>query len=89
MPHKTSEGTKIKVAIIGGGPAGLGTAIEINKLPFVDWTLYEKSEAIKEIGAGISIQQCTWRMLQVMGAAKNISTDDFFRPFDLHHTQHR
>jgi len=80
---------KLRVAIIGAGPAGLAAAIEIAKLPFVDWSLYEKSERVKEIGAGISIQRNTWRMLEVMNAAKNLAPEDFYRSPDQHYVQHR
>ncbi|KAI5464227.1 hypothetical protein BGZ63DRAFT_148489 [Mariannaea sp. PMI_226] len=69
----------IKVAIIGGGPGGLGAAIALGKLPFVDWTLYEKKTEISETGGGISLQRHTWRQLEWNGAAKNIKPEDFFR----------
>ncbi|KAH7019888.1 hypothetical protein EDB80DRAFT_820526 [Ilyonectria destructans] len=69
----------LKVAIIGGGPGGLGAAIALSKLQFVDWTLYEKKSEISETGGGISLQQHTWRMLEWNGAAKNIKPEDFFR----------
>lgn len=78
----------MKVAIIGAGPAVLAAAIELSKLPFVQWTLYEKSETVKEIGAGISIQLNTWRMLEVMGAADALRASDHFRPEDGHYVRH-
>ncbi|KAI1777189.1 FAD/NAD(P)-binding domain-containing protein [Hypoxylon cercidicola] len=82
---------KLEVAIIGGGPAGLATAIELGKLDFIDWRLYEKKPAISEIGTGITLQRNTWRMLEFMGAAQHLSTEDFFRPNDVngHYQQHR
>ncbi|KXJ89927.1 hypothetical protein Micbo1qcDRAFT_121256 [Microdochium bolleyi] len=70
---------RLKVAIIGGGPGGLGAAIAFNKLPYVDWSLYEKKPQISETGGGISVQQHTWRLLEILGAAKNIDPVDFFR----------
>jgi salicylate hydroxylase len=79
----------LRVAIIGGGPAGLAAAIELSKLPFVEWTLYEKKPEISETGGGISMQRNTWRMLEAMDVAKNISAKDFFRPYDGHYVQHR
>jgi len=89
MPLKHIQGSPLRVAIIGAGPAGLGAAIEFGKLPFVDWKLYEQATAIREIGAGISIQPSTWRILEVMGAAQNLQADDFYRPADNHSVQHR
>ncbi|KAH8699121.1 salicylate hydroxylase [Talaromyces proteolyticus] len=81
--------TKLKVAIIGAGPAGLGAAIELNKLEFVEWRVYEQATAIREIGAGISIQPSTWRLLEILGAAKNFHSRDIYRPIDNHAVQHR
>jgi salicylate hydroxylase len=89
MPSQNLRESRLKVAIIGAGPAGLGAAIEFNKLPFVDWTVYEKASAVREIGAGLSIQSNTWRLLESMGAAKNLKPKDFFRPADNHSVQHR
>lgn len=73
---------RLKVAIVGGGPGGLGAAIAFNKLSYVDWTLYEKKPQISETGGGISVQQHTWRLLEILGVAKNIDPADFFRASD-------
>ena len=56
---------------------------------FVDWTIYEQATAIREIGAGISIQPTTWRLVEVMGAAKNLVPEDYYQPADHHAVQHR
>jgi len=79
----------IKVAIIGGGPGGLGAAIEFSRLTFADWQLYEKKPAISETGGGITLQRHTWRMLELNGVAGYIRDEDFFRPEDGHSSQHR
>ena len=73
---------RLRVAIVGGGPGGLSAAIELTKLPFVDWNLYEKKPAISETGGGISLQPHTWRLLESNGTAENIDDDDYFRPVD-------
>ncbi|KAF0645931.1 hypothetical protein FPSE5266_08078 [Fusarium pseudograminearum] len=75
-----SKEPRLKIAIIGGGPGGLGAAIEFAKLPFVDWDLYEKSSLVSEIGGGFTIQPQTWRLLEHNGAADNIRSEDYFRP---------
>ncbi|OKL63795.1 hypothetical protein UA08_00756 [Talaromyces atroroseus] len=80
---------KLRVAIIGAGPAGLGAAIEFGKLPFVDFRIYDQATVLREVGTGISIQPNTWRMLDVMDASRNISPDEIFRPADHHSVQHR
>lgn len=72
----------IRAAIIGGGPGGLGAAIALAKLSFVDWTLYEKKPEISETGGGISLQLHTWKMLEWNGASKNIKPSDLFRSPD-------
>ncbi|KAJ5209271.1 hypothetical protein N7449_003650 [Penicillium cf. viridicatum] len=79
----------IKIAIIGGGPAGLSAAIELAKLPFVEWTLYEQKPSIREIGTGISLQRNTWRLLEKLGVSGHLKVGDFFRPKDGHDTQYR
>ena len=79
---------KLKVAIIGAGPAGLAQAIELAKLPFVEYNLYEKADRVKEIGAGISIQPTTWRLLEIMGAAGHLRKSHWFAPADDHYVRH-
>ncbi|TDZ61840.1 2-heptyl-3-hydroxy-4(1H)-quinolone synthase [Colletotrichum trifolii] len=72
----------LKVAIIGGGPGGLGAAIEFAKLDYVDWNLYEKKPQISETGGGISLQRHTWRLLELIGAAGSIDPKDYYRAPD-------
>ncbi|KAJ4313542.1 hypothetical protein N0V84_009360 [Fusarium piperis] len=79
----------LRVAIIGGGPAGLGAAIALSKHPFLDVVLYEKKPEISEIGNGLSIQRNTWRMLETLGASRHITANEVFRPRDGHVVQHR
>ncbi|KAF2712172.1 salicylate hydroxylase [Pleomassaria siparia CBS 279.74] len=78
----------MRVAIIGAGPAGLAAAIELSRLPFVDYTVYEKANQVKEIGAGISIQPSTWRLLEHLGAAQHLRNSDWFAPEDHHYVRH-
>ncbi|CVL08011.1 uncharacterized protein FMAN_09662 [Fusarium mangiferae] len=82
-------GEGIKVAIVGGGPAGLAAAIEFARLPFIDWHLYEQKPAISEIGTGITLQRSTWVLLEKLGASKHLRPNDFFRPSDGHDYQYR
>lgn len=79
----------MRIAIVGGGPAGLSTAIEFSRLPWIDWHLYEQKPSISEIGTGISLQQNTWRLLKHLGVSDNIHSSDFFRPEDGHSNQYR
>lgn len=90
MPSKNFSGqARLRVAIIGAGPAGLGAAIEFAKLPFIEWKLYEQASEIREIGAGLSIQPSTWRLLERLGAAQNLKPHDIYRAADDHSVQHR
>jgi hypothetical protein len=62
----------LSVAIIGGGPGGLGTAIALHQLPFVSVTLYEQAPEPREVGAGISIGRNCWNVLHLLGAADGV-----------------
>ncbi|CRG92549.1 salicylate hydroxylase [Talaromyces islandicus] len=66
----SSEG--IRVAIIGGGPAGLGAAIALSALPNVKIDLYEKARELREVGAGINIGYNCWKVLELLGAAEEV-----------------
>ncbi|KXT06752.1 hypothetical protein AC579_10472 [Pseudocercospora musae] len=58
---------RVRVAIVGAGPGGLATAIALSKIDNMDVTIYEKSNPLREVGAGISIGQNTWNVLSLLG----------------------
>lgn len=62
----------LNIAIIGGGPGGLATAIALSKIPHVEIALYEQAQVLREVGAGISIGQNTWNVLEVLGVADSL-----------------
>lgn len=80
---------RLRVAIIGAGPAGLSAAIEFQRLSFVDLRIYEQATVLREIGSGLSLQRNTWRMLESLGALQHIKTEEMFRAADGHSVQHR
>ncbi|KAL2820776.1 hypothetical protein BJX63DRAFT_418392 [Aspergillus granulosus] len=80
---------RLRVAIIGAGPAGLGAAIEFQRLPFVDLRIYEQATVLREIGSGLNLQRNTWRMLESLGALQNVKPEEMFRAADGHSVQHR
>ncbi|KAL6230785.1 hypothetical protein BDW75DRAFT_234150 [Aspergillus navahoensis] len=81
---------RLRIAIIGAGPAGLSAAISLQQnLPFASVTIYERATALREIGTGINIQPNTWRMLDALGASKDIQPKEIFRAKDGHAVQHR
>ena len=63
---------KLRVAIIGGGPGGLGTANALSSLPNVSVSLFEQARELREIGAGIRIGFNCWKVLELLGAADGV-----------------
>ncbi|KAJ5919352.1 FAD-binding monooxygenase [Penicillium verhagenii] len=64
--------TLLSVAIIGGGPGGLGTAIALSQLPFLQVSLYEKNTEPREAGAGISLSTNAWKILDLLGVSDGV-----------------
>lgn len=67
---------RISVALIGGGPGGLAAAIAISKLPFAVVTIYEQAPEPREVGAGLSIGQNAWNVLDLLGASDSLTGAD-------------
>lgn len=69
------ETPKITVAIIGGGIAGLTTAIALSRLDQKDnikIDIYEGAGAFAEIGAGVSVMRRPWSILKKLGLAEDL-----------------
>ena len=62
----------VSVAIIGAGPGGLAAAIAFSSLPFATVKVYERADAPREVGAGISIGQNAWNVLELLGVAGDL-----------------
>ena len=62
----------LSVAIVGGGPGGLATAIALSELPYVSTVIYEQTPEPREVGAGISIGKNGWNVLELLGAADGV-----------------
>ncbi|KAJ5177376.1 Monooxygenase FAD-binding [Penicillium coprophilum] len=69
------------VAIVGGGPGGLGTAIALSELPFLKVTLYEKNPEPREAGAGISLTTNAWKVLDLLGASDRVKGGSKFNTY--------
>lgn len=65
---------KLRVAIVGGGPGGLATAIALSKIPDVSVQVYEKDAVLREVGAGINIGPNSWNVLELLGVADTLAT---------------
>lgn len=70
----TADTPSLKVAIIGGGPGGLATAIALSKVPHIEVTLYEQANVLREVGAGINIGTNTWNVLELLGVADTLTS---------------
>ncbi|KAI1084305.1 FAD/NAD(P)-binding domain-containing protein [Whalleya microplaca] len=64
----------LRVAIVGGGPGGLATAIALSKTPNVDVTIYEQATILREVGAGINIGTNSWNILELLGVADTLTS---------------
>ena len=64
--------TKLRVAIVGGGPGGLATAIALSKIPDVQVHIYEKDKVLREVGAGINLGPNSWNVLELLGVADSL-----------------
>lgn len=60
----------MKIGIIGGGIAGLSTALALQKAGF-DFHLFEQSPAFGEVGAGISISTSAFHILEELGVGEH------------------
>ncbi|KIW13587.1 hypothetical protein PV08_08776 [Exophiala spinifera] len=67
-----SYGSSITVAIVGGGPGGLATAIALSGLANVSVALYEQNPEPREVGAGLSVGSNGWKVLDLLGAADDV-----------------
>lgn len=81
----------LRVAIVGGGPGGLGTAIALSSLPNVEVNIYEQAKELREVGAGIRIGFNCWKVLELLGAAADVKghlktevLHRYFIPFMFH-----
>src|SRR5258707_6314405 len=57
----------LRIAIIGGGIGGLTAALAL-RARVLDATVFEQTEVVREIGAGVSIHPNAARLLKRIGA---------------------
>lgn len=63
---------QLRVAISGGGPAGLAAAIALLEKPGFDVTIYEQATELREVGAGLRVGYNSWRVLELLGVADKV-----------------
>jgi salicylate hydroxylase len=67
---------KVIIAVIGGGLSGLTLAIALRQRN-CDVAVFERSRALGEIGAGISLSPNAIKVMRVLGLEKRIRRDSF------------
>ena len=76
---RLSDSSKLQVAIVGSGIAGLTVAIALRRHPNINVTLFDKATELKEIGASIALGPNGLRTLERLGLYNAISDDVAFR----------
>ncbi|EPQ52859.1 FAD/NAD P-binding domain-containing protein [Gloeophyllum trabeum ATCC 11539] len=64
---------KFRVAIIGGGIAGLTLAYALAKSPNIEIHVYEAAHQFSEIGAGIGMYSRVWKILNALGLHRDLA----------------
>ncbi|KAH3991970.1 hypothetical protein HBI56_207430 [Parastagonospora nodorum] len=70
--------SSIKIAVIGGGISGLGTALSLLSVPGVTVNVYEKAKELREIGGGLNVGPHKRDVLRKLGADSSITGSDMF-----------
>ncbi|KAH8787895.1 salicylate hydroxylase [Diaporthe sp. PMI_573] len=63
---------RLRIAISGGGPAGLAAAIALLEKPGFEVTIYEQATELREVGAGLRVGYNSWRVLELLGVADKV-----------------
>ncbi|KAI1412210.1 salicylate 1-monooxygenase [Hypoxylon sp. FL1857] len=74
-----ADTSKLQIAIIGAGIAGLGAAIALKHHPAIDVQIYEKAAELKEIGASIALGPNGMRTLERLGVNNALDDEIAFR----------
>jgi salicylate hydroxylase len=72
MNHETLPTKRLRAAIVGGGIGGLSAACSLRRRG-VDVMVFEQSEALGEIGAGLTIFPNSLRQLERMGLGEALA----------------
>lgn len=74
-----TDTSKLRIAIVGAGIAGLGAAIALKNHPAIDVQIYEKAAELKEIGASIALGPNGMRTLERLGVYNALDDEIAFR----------
>ncbi|KDQ57982.1 hypothetical protein JAAARDRAFT_177120 [Jaapia argillacea MUCL 33604] len=64
---------RLKVAVCGGGVAGLTCAVALSRCPGLEVHLFEAAHNFNEIGAGIGAFPRVWKIMQALGLDKDLA----------------
>ena len=67
------KGKRLSIAIVGGGLGGLAAALFLRKAG-LDVSVFEKAEALQEVGAGIVVPPNMMRPLRKLGLAEKLAS---------------
>lgn len=73
--HTMADSTKLRIAIVGGGIAGLAAAIALQEHDGIDVQLYERATEIREVGASIALGPNGMRTLEKLGVTEALGDD--------------
>ncbi|KAI0152172.1 salicylate 1-monooxygenase [Hypoxylon sp. NC0597] len=79
-----TDTSKLQIAIIGAGIAGLAAAIALKHHPAIDVQIYEKAAELKEIGASIALGPNGMRTLERLGVNNALDDEIAFRNKSKH-----
>ncbi|KAI0845948.1 FAD/NAD(P)-binding domain-containing protein [Daldinia vernicosa] len=74
-----ADESKLQIAIVGAGIAGLGAAIGLKHHPAIDVQVYEKATELREIGASIALGPNGMRTLERLGVDNALDDEIAFR----------
>ncbi|MBX3707892.1 MAG: FAD-dependent monooxygenase [Pseudomonadales bacterium] len=70
--------TGLSVGIVGAGPGGLALALALHHAGITDVTVYEQSDTIERIGAGIQLSPNATRVLGALGLREPLAAIGFY-----------
>src|SRR5208283_2611398 len=72
MKEKAGSTKRLRAAVVGGGICGLSTACSLRRKG-IDVTVFEQTDALGEIGAGLTIFPNSLRQLERMGLGEALA----------------
>ncbi|EIN05059.1 salicylate hydroxylase [Punctularia strigosozonata HHB-11173 SS5] len=74
MDGSNTSKPKFRVAIVGGGVAGLTLALTLCRDPNIEIDIYEAANQFAEVGAGIGLWPRCWHILRQLGVFDDVAS---------------